>query len=451
MNVTKRTRLQSRLNSLLFLLLLLCAVGLLAWLSTRFSFELDWTASGRHTLSAASVRVLDELREPIEITAYARDEAQLRDAIRTFIARYQRSKPDITLEFINPDIAPDLVRELGISVNGELVVRYDGRSENVKNITEQNLTNALHRLARGAERWLVFMEGHGERHPLGDANHDLSEWTRQLGTSGYRIQPLNLQEAHALPDNTAALIIAGPRVELLPGVVDMIRDYVDEGGNLLWLLDPGKLHGLEPLAEDLGLHLPDGVVVDFAGQLLGISDPTTVLVTPSLYGEHAITRGLEYTTVYPLTRALKTRDNGDWEVTPIIKSGAHTWLETAELRGEIEYDEASAEHGPYAIGLALERAVLGRDELQRVVVTGDGDFLSNTYVHNGGNLQLGTRIINWLSTDDQLIDIPPTIAPDTVLELPNTAAIVIGFGFLIVLPIALFASGMLIWWRRRRR
>lgn len=451
MKVTRRTRLQSRLNSLLFLILLLFAVGLLAWLSTRYSTELDWTASGRHTLSDASARVLKELEMPIKITAYARDEAQLRDAIRTFVARYQRTKPDITLEFINPDIAPDLVRELGISVNGELVVRYDGRSENVKNITEENLTNALHRLARGAERWLVFMEGHGERHPLGDANHDLSEWTRQLGTSGYHIQPLNLQEAHSLPDNTAVLVIAGPRVELFPGVVDMIREYVNEGGNLLWLLDPGKLHGLEPLAYDLGLELPDGVIVDFAGQLLGISDPTTVLVTPTLYGQHAITRGLEYTTLFPLARALDTYANSDWEVTPIIKSGNHTWLETAELIGEIDYDEETAEHGPYALGLALERAVLDKDDLQRVVVIGDGDFLSNTYVHNGGNLQMGTRIVNWLSTDDQLIDIPPKIAPDTVLELPNTAAVIIGFGFLFVLPIAFFTAGLTIWWRRRKR
>lgn len=451
MKITSRTRLQSRLNSLLFLLLLFCAVGLLAWLSTRYSFEVDWTASGRHTLSDASVRILNELPEPIEITAYARDDRQLRDAIQTFVARYQRIKPDISLEFINPDIAPDLVRELGISVNGELVVRYQERRENVKNITEENLTNALHRLARGAERWLVFMEGHGERHPLGEANHDLSEWTKQLGTSGYRIQPINLQEVHALPDNTAVLVIAGPRVELLPGVVEMIRDYIADGGNLLWLLDPGKLYGLEPLAYDLGLELPDGVVVDFAGQLLGISDPTTVLVTPSLYGQHAVTRGFEYTTLYPMARALKTRDNSDWDITPIIQSGNHTWIETGELRGELEYDEDTEELGPHALGMTLERAVLDKESPQRAVVIGDGDFLSNTYVHNGGNLELGTRLINWLSADDQLIDIPPTIAPDTTLELPHTAALVIGLGFLFVLPIVFFSAGLTIWWRRRKR
>ncbi|MDZ7735062.1 MAG: hypothetical protein U5P41_02140 [Gammaproteobacteria bacterium] len=85
------------------------------------------------------------------------------------------------------------------------------------------------------------------------------------------------------------------------------------------------------------------------------------------------------------------------------------------------------------------------------MVTGDGDFLANTYIGNGGNMELGNRIINWLSADDEMITIPVQTRPDTMLQLGNIQAIIIGFGFLVVLPIGLFATGLIIWWRRRKR
>lgn len=446
------SRLQSRFHSLVSLVLLIAVFALVAWASTQYSFEQDWTRSGRHTLSEASRQVLSELEKPIRITAYARDDKPLRDALRSFIERYRRAKADISLEFVNPDVVPDETRELGISVNGELIVHYGERSEHVKQITEESLTNAMRRLARNAERWLVFMEGHGERNPLGDGNHDLGVWAQQLRNSGYRIQPVNLNEVQALPDNTSVLVLAGPQVDLFPGEVRELREYLEAGGNLLWLADQGASHGLETLTELLPVTFPEGTVVDFAGQLLGIDDPSMVVTTPSLYGDHTVVDEFEFTTLYPTAGvvAADSDDDGDWTIEPLVNSGDHTWLETGPLEGEVSFDEGVEREGPLPLGVALSRTLNDSKE-QRIVVMGDGDFLANTYVSNGGNLEFGNRIVNWLSADDDLITIPPKTAPDTVLELPNTASIVIGVGFLIVLPFGLLAAGLIIWWRRRQR
>ena len=182
--------------------LLSISVGLLAWLSHKHSLEYDWTANGRHTLSEASRDLLAKMPDKIEITSYARENSQLRDAIRKFVGKYQRHKPDIVLRFVNPDAVPDEVRNLGISVDGEIIVRYQDRSEHVKSDKEQVFTNALQRLARNQERWIAFVEGHGERNALGDANHDMGDWVKQLFNQGYRVQPINLSETQAIPDNT---------------------------------------------------------------------------------------------------------------------------------------------------------------------------------------------------------------------------------------------------------
>ena len=157
MIVTAQSRRFARLQYYLFIVLFLCVIGLLAWLSTRYVYQADWTASGRNTLSEASVELLEELSGPIVITAYARETSLMRQRIADVIGRYQRYKPDLTLNFVNPDKEPERVRELGITLDGELVIHYQGRSENVQDIYEAGITNALQRVARGGERRLVFL------------------------------------------------------------------------------------------------------------------------------------------------------------------------------------------------------------------------------------------------------------------------------------------------------
>ena len=85
------------------------------------------------------------------------------------------------------------------------------------------------------------------------------------------------------------------------------------------------------------------------------------------------------------------------------------------------------------------------------MVLGDGDFLSNAYLGNGGNLNLGMNIVNWLAHDDAFIAIPVKTAPDLSLNLSQTRYAVIGAGFLVVIPAMLAGSGLLIWLRRRKR
>ena len=88
---------------------------------------------------------------------------------------------------------------------------------------------------------------------------------------------------------------------------------------------------------------------------------------------------------------------------------------------------------------------------QRVVVIGDGDFISNSYIGNGGNKDFGTRVFDWLLADDALIEIAEPAVQDRAIDLSDSALAIISFGFLVGLPILLAGSGLWIWRRRRRR
>jgi ABC-type uncharacterized transport system involved in gliding motility auxiliary subunit len=88
---------------------------------------------------------------------------------------------------------------------------------------------------------------------------------------------------------------------------------------------------------------------------------------------------------------------------------------------------------------------------QRIVVVGDGDFLSNAYIGNVGNLDMGLRIVLWLIHEDRFIDIPAKTATDKNLQLTQTAVAVVGFGFLIIIPLLLIGTGFIIWRKRKQR
>lgn len=462
MEITNKTKRELRIQSWIFIILFLAVMALLGWLSTRYNKELDWTATGRHTLSEASAKVLEKLDTPVTITSYASggETSPTRMRVRELLKRYEKVSDKLQLEFVDPMTNPDRTRELGIRVDGELVVEYSGRSEHITSFTETELTNALQRLMRKGEREIIFITGHGERNPAGGANHDLSLLFDTLKGKGFKSRQLNLTETITVPETTAVLVIASPHSEYLDGEIEAIKKYLTAGGNLLWLQEPQSKAQLKPLAEYLNISFAEGVVVDLDIQLLGVNDPTIMMGN---YQPHAITENFNVLTLFPRVAGITYEQNDDWQVTPFLQSIERSWLETGELRGSIRFDEGKDSAGPITAGLAMTREIKSaanaaadkpaddKGKTQRIVVMGDGDFMSNAYLGNQGNQQLGENIINWLSHDDSFIEIPSRTAPDAQLVVNETSMILLGTLYLLVIPLTLIGIGVIIWLRRRKR
>jgi len=457
MQVTRTSRRQLQLQNLIFIIGLLIVVGLLAWLSTRYTIEADWTRGGRNTLSLDSRQLLDEMPGSIHITAFSTEGSVARDHIEDLVGRYQRHKPQVVLTFVNPDAEPERTRDLGITLDGELLIAYQGRSEKIQSLSEQSLTNALLRVARQQQRRVSYLSGHGERDLLGEANHDFGQFGKLLVQKGIELNRLNLAEAGSIPDDINLLIIADPRVPLLRGEVNLLNNYVKQGRNLLWLSEPGSNASLEPLAETLGIEFLPGIIVDATTQLFGIDNPAFAII-PN-YPMHTITREITSLTLYPEATAIEVETPDDWQAEPLLTTLDRAWTEIGPISGTIRFDEDSDERmGPLDIGFVFTRQQqikAGSSESesgeQRVIVIGDNDFLSNAYLGNGGNVELGLNLFNWLNNDDQFISITARTASDVDLELSKTEQLVIGFGFLMILPAVLLATGFSIWWRRRNR
>jgi len=452
MEITKKTRTQLRLQNITFIVLFTTAIGLLAWLSTKYNIEADWTENNKNTLSDVSIKLIQQMPSPIKITTFIPEGNLLsnRKYIEELVNKYKRYKKDINLEIINPDTAPDKVRSMQVTNYGEVVVEYQGRNEHINQLKEQTLTNTLQRLLRQGERQLLFISGHGERKPDGQANYGWANFSAKLKAKGINSRILKLNETPNIPD-AAAIVIASPQINFLPGEVDRLIEYVKHGGNLLWVQDPGtSMYGLKHLADFLGISFYPGTIVDPTTQMVNVNDPSFALITS--YPAHAITRNFQYMSIFPkAVGIIHAAVKPEWKATPFLKTVARSWSETGILRGQIDYNQDSDIIGPLTIGLALERKNLKDKEgkQQRIVVLGDGDFLSNTYLGNQGNLNIGSNIINWLSHDDNFIKIPDTSSADKLITLSELSGALIGLFFLIILPLGLLISGTMIWLKRR--
>jgi ABC-type uncharacterized transport system involved in gliding motility auxiliary subunit len=447
-------RLLQQLTGGLLFLAVLILVGVL---SVRYSLEMDWTAGGRNTLTQPSRDQLAAMPDELRFTVFAYSGDELRRAIEADLQRYRREKDNLVVEFIDPSAQPQKVREYNISRPGEFVMEYQGRRETLSDTTEQSITTALQRLAYGGEQWAVFIEGHGER-SIADTQgaEAYGKFAEALRDKGLKVQGLNLVKTPQIPDNTGVLVLASPEKALLPGESSLIEAYVRQGGNLLWLADPDHPAGLASLAKALGINWQNGYAILPEYEILGTGHPGFFAAIG--YPPNPVTAGFNQVTLFPLVRALQPVKDSGWKVEPLLVSSEAAWLETGPIDGGRVALDPEDIAGPLLIGLTQTRARPakegedpGETGTQRVALVGDADFLSNTYLNELGNRQLGLNLMQWLASRDAQLNIDIPKAPDTALYLPGWATMLIGGGFVVLLPLLLLGLGVTRWLLRRRR
>ena len=460
MKVNPKLRLQILIQNSFFVVLFIALIFLLGFLANQYKFSKDITQANRNTLTTGSINVLKQMQGPITLTVFASEDDvnngdTFRQGIINFMARYQRTKPDINVKFISPIKEPKLAQENGIKEDGEVVVEYQKRSEHIKPpFAEQEMTNLFMRLSRTSQRAVMYLDGHGERNLIGLKNNDVGEFGKQLESKGLKFANLNLTIEPEVPLNGSMLVIASPQKTISPIEAKKIKKFLESGGNLLWLLDDNNFRGLDEIAAYLGLSVSSGQVIDPAEKVEGVNEN---IASASSYGEHAITRnfmlGTRFSNAHEVN-AKGTLDNG-WEVSKLIEVSPNGWLESSQVMTNQKptFDKSKDKAGPINIAVALQR-VYGKKG-QRVVVVGNGNFLSNTFITNGGNLDLGINMINWLSGDDNLISIQPMPLKDVNVTIPdNQMSFIIAWtvfhSFEYFIPIGFFVLGILFWFKRRK-
>lgn len=433
----------------LFVLLLLGTVVAAGWLVARHDHYWDWTVERSNTLSPESLEILKGAEEPLRATVFIDPQNPLLKTIERLLARYDQALPDMDVQVVDPQLFPEQARDAKVSIAGQVLLEYRGRRETLGEIGERALTAAIARLTTTRTPWVAVVEGHGERRLDGESPADLGRLGHELKERGQRLRPLDLATVQEVPANTHLMVVSTPSIPLFPGEAERLAGYLDRGGNLLWLLDPGPLNGLEVLADRLGIGILPGTLVDAAAARFGVDSPAVAVISD--FPDDPLAAGLKEPALLPGAVAFESGVAPGWTLESFLASGPDSWNETGRIQGEVFRDEVIGEQaGPLPVVLALTRPQGEGGRVQRVLVVGDGDFLSNAQIGVQGNRALGIQMLRWLSGEEGLLALPPNPGPAQGLELTGSRRWLLGLSALVLLPAFFLTAGLAVRWVRSR-
>ncbi|MBN9385821.1 MAG: Gldg family protein [Chitinophagaceae bacterium] len=374
--------------------------------------------------------------------------------------------------------------------------------------TETETSAAIKRLQQARMPKIAFVTGELERSidKEGDRHYKVLTnditFRYSLINQGFDVMSLSLKE-QTIPADITALVIADPKVAFDTVALSKIKAYITAGGNLLVAGEPGKQEILNPILKELGVQLKEGMLVEPNKNF------SPALVKPLLSAKAAtFTRTLngDREDSLPVTMfgaaALTYDPHGAFTVDTLLATiGGSGWnkkikptedmIQAAEgattdnSRGgtiimasgtpmpmpvDMSSDNAKPgqdpvwkglsfdasqgdEKGSMPVALGLTRTVNGRQ--QRIVVSGDADFLSNSELNRQNiqtsNFTFSTAVFSWFANGEFPIDgyRPPSV--DRRLTLTDGGLYFLKVMLLGVLPGILVVIGAVILIRRKRK
>lgn len=434
---------------------LACAVALFSAqrLAARSGWRLDLTPERQWVLSEHARQILAGVEQPVTITAFLRADDPRNPDIQDLLARVQAAQPRIATRVVDVNRNPALARAFGVDAFGAVAVESGGRRRDFANPDEQALVAAIIQVTRPGRRRVYVSSGAGERR-LGDRD-------RQIGYSAanvalinelYDVAELALAADTPVPDDAAALILAGPRRDLSPAALAQLDAYLRRGGRVLALLDPGDAPNLVALLQRYGIVVSDEIVLDPAQRLFA-GDSLTIQV-PGRAASHPVGAALGAAPL--VSGARPVRGAGGTQAADLLTTSAESWRtpdRSVLERGDGAFLAGRDTAGPVAI--AASALVPRADgEPGRVLVIGDADFASNLLLDYLGNRDLLLNAVNWLTGEERMLGSRPPRQIPGVNQLFVSASQgerVFWLGA-VAQPLVVLAIGIaVVGWRRRTR
>lgn len=440
-----------------YIVVILAVLVVANFLANRYNKSYDATANKRFTLSDQTKKVVGELKQDVTISYF--DRANGMQNAKDLLDRYQNLSSKVKVQYVDLLKDPTLARADNVTHEGEAVITIGNRREDAKTFDEQGVTGALIRALKGGERTVCVVTGHGE-HRLDDSSQaeGFSGFQSIVERDNYKVQDVNLQQKAEVPSNCSVLVVAGPTGDFIQPEVDAIKKYVEDGGRALFMLDP-PLHlgrkqisdntALASLLENWGVTPQKDLLLDesAASQLLGGGPEAPVILQ---YDSQPIVNDLaNISTAFPLSRSLETKNTDKTTISKLFSTSADSYATNDLSSAEIRINPAKDQHGPFTLAIAGTYNTGKPNETGRFVVIGSSAWASNQALGFGGNRNLLLNMVNWLSSDEDLISIRPKEPEDRRIELTRAQFRMIQTTSQFFLPLIVIVGGVMVWLKRR--
>jgi ABC-type uncharacterized transport system involved in gliding motility auxiliary subunit len=458
-------------NMAVVIVIFLAVVVLLGFMSVNNKKRVDLTKTGRYTLSEQTIKILKSLKKDVKAVAFYRSEeetfhAMLRRNAEDLLQEYSYHTPKFTYRFIDPDRNPGLATKYGVSEYRIILLMSGGKQEKIGFESEEKVTNALIKVTRDEVKTIYFVKGHGENDISSIQKVGYKAAKDAIEKENYQVKELLLMNEEKVPSDASVVIVSGPKRDFLQDELDKLKKYIENGGSLLVMVDPGHPLTVKNFLEGYGFKVGDDVIFDTQSRVYGANE-----LTPVVYQydkDHPLTSEFNLATYFYLINTVdieKDKKKGQYQ---LALTGPNSWAEKDLKKwsesGEAAFDEGKEKRGPLSIAAVTTVPVKGASELGveeggklkegrfqfgKIVAFGDSDFANNTNINLAGNGELFLNTIGWLAEEADLISIRKRDTKNTPVVLTVAQGRAIFWIPVIVIPSLVLISGIGIYSRRR--
>ena len=466
----------------LVLLILAAFLGINTGMKVLDLTPIDLTQEKLYTLTDESKERVKDIDKDVHLyfVGYTDDNADL-----ALAKQYKDANERIVAEAVDEESRPDLVEKYGIQDTGSsgIIVEcgdrskvltasdlatYDSTTYETISIAEEKLTSAIISVTTDDIPKVYFLEGYSDF----TLDYNMYYLSIYLENEITEVDTLNILSTGNVPDDCDTLVITSPSQDFSNEAKTAIIDYINRGGNILWLNAAMAISAdLPNVNEVLALYgvnpFDVGAIRETDSSRMVVNSPDLVIpslgyskITEDIYSDGIIFR-------YPTKININEEGLEDLNV---VETDLVTTSESSYFRTDFSNSSATAvegeETGSFVVGAELEKTITEANEetgasavTSTLIIFGENYFISDypfTQEYQYAAIQVSTYnkdlVLNSLAyLSDREEDITARKSTGTVTYTATEQQDTIVRIIIFTVPAIIILAGLIVWQKRRRK
>ena len=456
-------------------------IGIGLWMKKLDITPIDLTEDKLYTLTDESKEKVKDINQDVNIYFVGYTDS---DSTIDLAKEYTKVNEKIKVDSVTTESRPDLAQKYGIETSSEGIIvesgerykvlsssdlyTYDSSTGESQNVAEEKLTAAIRSVTVDKLPKVYFLNGYSS-FTLSSGMQYLNMY---LQNEVNEVTTLDVLSTGKVPDDCSVLVIASPEKDFDDNTTNAITDYINKGGNILWLnAAMAKQVDLPNVNKVLALYgikpFEVGIIRETDSSKMVADSPDLILpeiqyadATSKLYNAEGVI----------FINATKINVGTDDELktlnvtkTDLVKTSENAYFRT-NFQNTANDPQSDETKGEYLLGAQFDKTITEANEeagtqavKSKLIIYGENYFVSDYQLTQStqtpmvayrNNKDLVLNSIAYLSNREEDITVRKSTGSVTYTSTEQENRIILAI--ITFVPITIIVVGIIVWAKRRR-
>lgn len=467
---------------LLVVIILAFFIGVSVLMQKLNLTPIDLTEDKLFTLTSESKDKVKDIDKDINIyfVGYSDDDSTL-----DLAKQYTKVNDKIKVEAVKAEDRPDLVQKYGIETSSQGIIveagsrykvlassdltTYDATSGSSVNVAEEKLTAAIRSVSVEELPKVYFLNGYSSF----TLTSGMQYLNMYLQNEVNEVETLDILSTGKVPDDCTTLVIASPNKDFDDVATTAITDYINKGGNILWLnAAVAKQIDLPNANKILALYgvkpFEIGIIRETDSSKMVSNSPDLIMpeiqyadATNKLYNSEGV--------IFINATKINVASDDELKNLNTTKTELIRTSENAYFRTNFENNADSAQDGEskgnFLVGAQFDKTISKENDetntkevKSRLIIYGENYFVSDYQLTQSTqtpmiayrqNKDLVLNSIAYLSDREEDITVRKSTGAVTYTATEQENRIILAI--ITAVPLLIIVAGIIVWANRRRK